>query len=230
MGRVPLINQTTIGVKATTALTSMAAVAEGRPPSNPSNESVALIDDVLSVAESISFFGAGTKSVTNKGSLSGSFCFVPVCYTFKDKETRFRDEQALRSRCKVSCATPYPPAVRDCVKAAIAAGKVVRPDDFVRVQIDLPKLGMKLAWKPRGSAAWIPYETVIPFPTEVIANPTKSVIGNLILENLPSSSDNDTLNNTSGSSLLSAATSDGSRTPDSVIMNPASRLNSPLIK
>ena len=155
MGRVPLINQTTIGVKATTLLTSMAAVAEGRPPSNPSNESVALIDDVLSVAESISFFSAGTKSVTNKGALSGSFCSIPVCFTFKDKETRFRAEQALRSRCKVSCATPYPPAVRDCVKAAIAAGKAVRPDDFVRVQIDLPKLGMKLAWKPRGNAAWI---------------------------------------------------------------------------
>ena len=37
MGRVPLINQTTIGVKATTALTSMAAMAEGRLPSNPSS-------------------------------------------------------------------------------------------------------------------------------------------------------------------------------------------------
>ena len=37
MGRVPLINQTTIGVKAMTALTSMAAMAEGRLPSNPSS-------------------------------------------------------------------------------------------------------------------------------------------------------------------------------------------------
>ena len=92
MGRVPLINQGTIGVKATTALTSMAAVAEGRSPSNPSNESVALIDDVLSVAESISFFGSGTRSVTKKGALSGSYCTVPVCYTFKDKDTRFRAE------------------------------------------------------------------------------------------------------------------------------------------
>ena len=108
---------------------------------------------------------------------------------------------------------------------------MVRPDDFARVQIDLSKLGMKLAWKPRGDAAWISYESVIPFPKEVIANPTKSVAGKLILENLPTSSnDDDTLNNTGGSSFLSAATSDGSSTPDSVIQNPAGRLNSPLVK
>ena len=224
MGRVPLINQGTIGVKATTALTSMAAVAEGRSPSNPSNESVALIDDVLSVAESISFFGSGTRSVTGKGALSGSYCTVPVCYTFKDKDTRFRAEQALRNRCKVSCATPYPPAVRDCIKAAIAAGKVVRPDDFVRVQVDLPKLGLKLAWKPRGDSEWIPHDHIIPFPPAVIENPSRTNGGKVELANLPAASLDDTLHNTSGSSYLSAASSDGSSTPNSVIARSPSGL------
>ena len=116
---------------------------------------------------------------------------------------RFRAEQALRNRCKVSCATPYPPAVRDCIKAAIAAGKAVRPDDFVRVQVDLPQLGLKLAWKPRGDSEWIPYDPIIPFPPAIIENPSRPNGGKVDLINLPSPSMDDTLNNTSGSSFLS---------------------------
>ena len=46
MGRVPIINQSTMGMKATEALTRMAAEVEGRPPSKPSADSVAVIDDV----------------------------------------------------------------------------------------------------------------------------------------------------------------------------------------
>ena len=148
MGKVPIINQSTMSVKATAALTSMAAIIEGRSPSNPSPDSVTIIDNVLRLANTVAFFGSTTKSV-NKGPQSGSFCSVPVCYSFEDKETRHMEEQALRSRCKVSCATPYPNAVRDCIKAAVAAGK------SVRVNIDLPKLGLKLAWRAKNSSTWI---------------------------------------------------------------------------
>ena len=45
MGRVPLINKETMSVKATAALTAMAAAAENRPASNPSSDTVATIDD-----------------------------------------------------------------------------------------------------------------------------------------------------------------------------------------
>ena len=46
MGRVPIINQSTMGMKATEALTRKVAEVEGRPPSKPSADSVAVIDDV----------------------------------------------------------------------------------------------------------------------------------------------------------------------------------------
>ena len=87
MGKVPVINQSTMSVKATSALTSMAAMVKGRPPSNPSTDLVAVIDDVLSLATNVSFFGSSTKSVAAKGALSGSYCTIPVCYSFEDKET-----------------------------------------------------------------------------------------------------------------------------------------------
>ena len=38
MGRVPLINKATMGVKATAALTAMAAAAEKQPANNPSQD------------------------------------------------------------------------------------------------------------------------------------------------------------------------------------------------
>ena len=186
MGRVPIINQSTMGMKATEALTRMAAEVEGRPPSKPSADSVAVIDDVLSLATKVSIFGSSTKSVVMKGALSGSYCSVPVCYSFTDEKTRFRAEQALRARCKVSCATPYPTGVRDCIKSAIAAGKATNPDDFVRVKIDLPKLGLKLAWRAKNSNKWKLHEKLIPFPRAVLENPSKSFAGMLQLENLPS--------------------------------------------
>ena len=83
--------------------------------------------------------------------------------------------------------------------------------------MDLPKLGLKLAWKPRGDSEWIPHDHIIPFPPAIIENPTRTNGGKVELTNLPSPSLDDTLYNTSGSSYLSAASSDGSSTPNSVI-------------
>ena len=120
MGRVPIMNHETISKKATLALVSMAAKCEGKLSSAPSEESVAAIDDVLSMTTGMSFFGNATKSYTNpKDSESGSYCTIPVKYEFKDKDTRIRAETALCSRCKVSCATPYPIILREYIKQVI---------------------------------------------------------------------------------------------------------------
>ena len=54
-------------VKATSAFIAMAAAAEERPASNPSRDTVDAIDDAISVAVKVSFFGRTTKSVKGKG-------------------------------------------------------------------------------------------------------------------------------------------------------------------
>ena len=64
MGRVPIMNHETISKKATLALVSLAAKCEGKLSSAPSEESVAAIDDVLSMTTGMSFFGNATKSYT----------------------------------------------------------------------------------------------------------------------------------------------------------------------
>ena len=185
MGRVPLINKATMGIKATAALTAMAAIAEKRPANNPSADTVAAIDDALSVAEKISFFGNSTKSASNGKSNSGSFCSIPVCYTFPDKETRSRVEHVFRSTCKASCATPYPLALRECMKVALEAGRKSRPDDFCSVSLDLAKLSLRIAWRVKNSSRWIRLDNPIPIPENVIEFPTKIPEGGVILSNLP---------------------------------------------
>lgn len=186
LGRVPIINQATICKNATVALTAKAAVAEGRRPNDPSNETVDAIDDILSVAKNVSFFGASTKSYVNtRDAASGSYCTIPVKYDFKDKDTRIRVEQILRSRCKVSCATPYPPILRECIKKVIASGKHVRPDDFVRVGVDAAKMSFRLSWRTQNTGVWVNHENLIPIPKEALDTVSRRVPDNIVIENLP---------------------------------------------
>jgi hypothetical protein len=108
MGKVPIINTDTMSKRATKSLLEMAAVAEGRTADNPSGESVAIIDDILSVSTGISFFGSTTKTYRNPKDKTNSkaYCTVPVKYDFNDKDTRIRVEQLLRTHCKINCTTP----------------------------------------------------------------------------------------------------------------------------
>ena len=185
MGRVPVINRNTMCAKATTAITAMAAAAEDRPANNPSRDTVDIIDDALSVADNVSFFGSTTKSVKGNSDKSGAYCTIPVCYTFPDKETRVKAEKVLRSRCKVSCATPYPQSLRECMKKVLESGRRARPDDFCSVSLDLPKLSLKVSWRSKGTAEWSRYDTLIPIPEAAIASPTRVPEGGFHIDNLP---------------------------------------------
>ena len=171
---------------ATIALTKCAAVAEGRGANNPSEDCITAIDDILSVTQNISFFGSRTKSYVNaRDRLSGSFCTIPVCYDFKDRETRIQAEQTLRQVCKVNCATPYPPILWECIKRTIESGKRARPDNFVRVHLDLPRLALKLSWRARDSQTWSKYDKLIPVPQAAYDVKSRDIPADLEIENLP---------------------------------------------
>ena len=174
-----------MGIKATAALTAMAAAVENRPANNPSTDAIATIDDALSVAEKISFFGKSTKTCNNGKSNGGAFCSIPVCYSFPDRETRTKVEHVIRTTCKASCATPYPQALRECLKVALADGKLARPDDYCSVTLDLPKLCLRMSWRAKNTSVWSRYDRPIPIPECVIEAPTTVPQGGIKLENLP---------------------------------------------
>jgi hypothetical protein len=62
MGRVPIMNTETMSTRATLALAAMAAATEKRPGSIPTEDTVSTIDDILSLAKNIEFFGKKTKT------------------------------------------------------------------------------------------------------------------------------------------------------------------------
>jgi len=188
MGKVPIMNQQTISSKATAALTEMAASTEGKFGRIPSNESVAAIDDVLSVVTGMSFYGKATKTYRNPRDKanSGAFCTVPVKYSFKDKDTRIRAEIVLRDTCKVNCSTPYPVILRDAIRQVVNFVKTDYPDNMVRVNVDLPKLGLRVARKPPGTnQCWKEYKHILPLPTEVFDVAARKVPDDFNVMDLP---------------------------------------------
>ena len=186
MGKVPLMNQETISKKATLALASMAVKNEGKSTSTPSEEAVAAIDDILSITTGMTIFGKTTKSYANKkDSSSGSFCTIPVKYSFKDKDTRIRAEAALRSSCKVSCSTPYPVILRECIKQVVNAVKEKYPGEFVRTNVDPAKLTLSVARRGNKDAEWQYLRKPVILPLDVLNIDARRVPDGFRLSDLP---------------------------------------------
>jgi hypothetical protein len=149
LGNVPIMNVDTMSTRATMALSELAAKVEKKTGKIPSEETQATLEDVLSVATGIHFFGRKTKSVTNnRDNLSGAYCTLPVRYDFKDKEDRFEAESVLRDKCKIQCATPYPTILREAIRQVWDAVKVDYPDNYIRVKVDTSDMSLKVARRP----------------------------------------------------------------------------------
>jgi hypothetical protein len=98
LGRFPIMSAETMSTR-----------TEKRPGSIPNEDTVATLDDILSVTDSVEFYGRKTKTyINNKDSKSGSYCTLPVRYEFRDKDTRFEAENFLRKKCGAHCSVPYP--------------------------------------------------------------------------------------------------------------------------
>ena len=188
MGKVPIMNKETISKKATLALASMAAKLEGKSTVTPSDDAVTAIDDVLSMTTGMSLFGNATKSYKNaKDSNSGAYCTIPVKYSFKDKDTRIRAETALRSRCKVSCATPYPIILRECMRQVVDIVRKKYPGEFVRCTVDSTRLTLSVARRGNGDTVWSYLRDEIFLPIDVLNVDAKKVPDGFVIRNLPDS-------------------------------------------
>jgi hypothetical protein len=189
MGKVPIMNQETMSNKATMALVTMAANREeGNFTSTPCEDTLIAIDDTLSIATKISFYGKKTKSYINpKDSRSGSFCTVPVKYEFKNKETRIETEKVFMDKCGAHCAIPYPPILRECIKQVVDKVKKDYPDNQVKVAVDTKTLSLRVSRrvkKVENLDKWSVFDVNVPLPKEVL-NITARVPQGFKLSNLP---------------------------------------------
>jgi hypothetical protein len=170
----------------------MAAANENRPGAAPTEDTVSTIDDILSLAKNIEFFGKKTKTYTNsKDSKSGSYCTVPVKYEFSDKEVKFEAEQFLRTKCGAHCSTPYPIILRECIRQVTEKVKSDFPDNQVRVQVDSRNFCLKVARRfvqegtDKKSVKWESYEKTVPLPIEALDVEARKVPENFRIRYLP---------------------------------------------
>jgi hypothetical protein len=164
-----------MSTRATMALTQRAAKVENSRTSVPSADSMAAIDDALSVVTGMKFYGRATKSYQKTNDpLSGSFCTVPVRYDFHDKETKSYAENVLRDKCKVQCSTPYPLILRETIRQVINGVKNEYPNSYVRVSVDTSDMCLRVARRPMidpGSNAeksWHTLDEPVPIPVEAL--------------------------------------------------------------
>jgi hypothetical protein len=189
MGKVPIMNQETMSTKATMALITMAASREeGNYTSRPCEDTLTSIDDTLSIATKISFYGKKTKTYNNpRDPKSGSFCTVPVKYELKNKETRIEAEKVLMDKCGAHCAVPYPPLLRECIKQVVDKVKRDYPDNQVKVAVDTKTLSLKVSRrvkKVENPDRWSVFDVNVPLPNEVM-NITARVPPGFKLDKLP---------------------------------------------
>ena len=186
MGTQKLLNEKTILAKATLALTAEAAKIEGNPPNKPSQSTVEILDDVLSIAQGVTIFGKSTKpykSRKKEDPLNGTFCTVPVRYDFKDKDSRISAEMVLRERCKVECTTPYPVILRHCIRQVIEHIREDYKGEYIRVSVDANKFALKVA--RRNGETWYNYDELVKLPEEAYNVSARTVPEGLTIPNLP---------------------------------------------
>jgi hypothetical protein len=192
MGRTPIMNMETISNKATIALATMAAgKEEGNNTSIPSEDTLAALDDALSVATRISFYGKKTKTYTNpKDSLSGSFCTIPVKYEFKDKNSRIEAEKVFMDKCGAHCSVPYPPILRECIKQVVAKVKKDYPNNQVKVVVDTKTASLRVSRRERNldnPGKWSAFDVNVPLPREALNVSARTVPPDFKLDKLPPS-------------------------------------------
>jgi hypothetical protein len=190
MGNVPLMNQETIKTKATLALTTMAAKLEpGNNTSIPNDDTLASIDDVLSMVEDMEFYGRKTKPYFNSRDVNnGKFCTIPVRYEFPDKDAKFESEAILRDKCGAHCGTPYPSILRECIKQVTDKVKQDYPDSQVRVNVDTNNFSLRVSMKHKVEGTvnkWESYEKNIPLPKAALNVDARKVPDGFRMEFLP---------------------------------------------
>jgi hypothetical protein len=174
------MNQETMSNRATLALTAMAAATEERQTGIPTEDTIAGIDDVLSIVRKVEFFGRKTKTYTNpKDEKSGSYCTVPVRYEFSSREERFEAEKYLKEKCGIHCSTPYPIILRECIRQVSDKVRKDFPGNHVKVNVDTGKFCLRVATRPPSDSnrqnKWEFFERTIPLPEAVLNVDAKKV-------------------------------------------------------
>jgi len=139
------MNRQTLSSSVTKDIAAKAAQVDKQENGRPKEDTVAILDDTLSLMKGMDFFGRTTKPAKDKeGKLSG-FHTMPVSMQFRDKDSKVRAEQVLRQNCGIKCTTPYPHRLRDMMRKVLEEQKALDKEAFIQVRVDLESLSLKVS-------------------------------------------------------------------------------------
>jgi hypothetical protein len=170
LGKVPIMNTTTMAKNVTGDVVRKAAAVEKSTNGRPSDDTIATLDDTLSVVQSMDFFGKVTKPYINKRNeqdpANGTYHTLPVKINFKTKEAKQRAETIFRKKCKLQCSTPYPKRLRTMIGELVSSEKTKFPGCFIQVKVDLDSMTLKVS--RRGETEWINNYHSVPLCDKVL--------------------------------------------------------------
>jgi hypothetical protein len=171
LGKVQIMNTATISRHVTQDIVRKAAEIENKTDGRPGEETVALLDDTLSMVTGMDFFGKVTKPFNNKRDVNdvknGSFCTLPVKLNFKNKEAKARAETILRRHCGISGSTPYPQKLRKLIGKTLGEERAKNPQCFIQVRVDPDNFALKVS-RRNDKKEWVNNYSIIDIPNEVM--------------------------------------------------------------
>ena len=142
--------------------------ATGKPDTDV-NESLRIVEDALSCAESIDFMGPRSSPYVNqREGATGSFCSMPVKLSFQDRDTRINFERTVRDNTGLRVIQSLPKSVRDEMALFRKAMEHRYPDKIILARPNTRSLAFTALMKNDGDKKWVECQETVPIPLGVM--------------------------------------------------------------
>ena len=154
--------------------------AEGKPEASLA-ESLRVVEDALSCAESVDFMGPrSTPYVNAREGATGSFCSMPVKLSFQDRDTRINFERTVRDSTGLRVIQSLPKPIRDEMAVFRRAMENRYPGKIILARPNKRGLVFSALMKNDGEKRWTDCKETVPIPLDVML-PSFASTGRVLL-------------------------------------------------
>ena len=142
--------------------------AVGKPDLEVS-ESLRVVEDALSCADSVDFMGQRSSPYVNqREGATGNFCSMPVKLSFQDRDTRINFERTVREKTGLRAIQSLPKPVRDEMTLFRKAMECRYPGKIILARPNTRSLHFTALMKNDGDKKWEECQEAVPIPLGVL--------------------------------------------------------------
>jgi hypothetical protein len=169
LGAVGMAHRGTLNANFTTDLQrKVVEKAEGKPEAGV-RESLRIVEDALSCAESVDFMGPRSNPYVNqREGATGSFCSMPVKLSFQDRDSRINFERSMREHAGLRAIQSLPGSIRDEMGVFRRAMETRYPGKIIMTRPNARNLEYIAFMKEDGEKKWNECMETHPIPLGVM--------------------------------------------------------------